>query len=98
MDTTMPPAGNLYLVVGYDGSPPATRALDAAVALLQGRAGRIDVLYVAHLPSVDMLSAEAVAEMEPPSKFTADDLTALLHRISQREQTASQQAALSQAA
>ncbi len=31
-------------------------------------------------------------------KFTADDLTALLHRISQREQAASQQAALSQAA
>ena len=31
-------------------------------------------------------------------KFTADDLTALLHRISQREQAASQQAALPQAA
>ena len=31
-------------------------------------------------------------------KFTADDLTALLHRISKPEQTASQQAALSQAA
>jgi hypothetical protein len=29
-------------------------------------------------------------------KFTADDLTALLHRISQREQAASQRAALSQ--
>jgi hypothetical protein len=31
-------------------------------------------------------------------KFTADDLTALLHRISQREQVASQQADLSKAA
>jgi len=31
-------------------------------------------------------------------KFTADDLTALLHCISQPEQAASQQAALSQAA
>jgi transposase InsO family protein len=31
-------------------------------------------------------------------KFTADDLTALLHRISQREQAASHQAALSKAA
>jgi transposase len=31
-------------------------------------------------------------------KFTADDLTALLHRISQREQAASQQATLPQAA
>ena len=64
MNTAPPPAGNLYLVVGYDGSPPAIRALDAAVGLLQGRAGRIDVVYVAHLPSMDMLSPGAVAEME----------------------------------
>ena len=64
MNTATPPAGNLYLVVGYDGSPPASRALDAAIGLLQGRAGRIDVVYVAHLPSMDMLSPGAVAEME----------------------------------
>jgi nucleotide-binding universal stress UspA family protein len=64
MNTATPPAGNLYLVVGYDGSPPAIRALDAAIGLLQGRAGRIDVVYVAHLPSMDMLSPGAVAEME----------------------------------
>ena len=57
MDTTTPPGGNLYLVVGYDGSPPASRALDAAIALLRGRSGRIDVLYVAHLPSMAALSA-----------------------------------------
>ncbi len=61
---TPPSAGNLYLVVGYDGSPPASRALDAAVSLLQGRAGRIDVVYVAHLPGIDMMSPGAVAEME----------------------------------
>src|ERR1700729_1162107 len=30
-----PPATDLRLVVGYDGSPPATRALDGAVNLLQ---------------------------------------------------------------
>ena len=60
----MPRAEDLYLVVGYDGSPPASRALDAAVSLLQGRTGRIDVVYVAHLPGIDMLSAGAVAEME----------------------------------
>jgi nucleotide-binding universal stress UspA family protein len=59
-----PPAPDLYLVVGYDGSPPASRALDAAVGLLQGRTGRIQVVYVAHLPSIDMMSAGAVAEME----------------------------------
>ena len=55
---------DLYLVVGYDGSPPATRALDAAVRLLHGRAGAVEVVYVAHLPSIDSLSPGAVAEME----------------------------------
>ena len=64
MNATAPPAGNLYLAVGYDGSPPAIRALDAAVRLLYGRPGTVEVVYVAHLPSVDMLSADAVAEME----------------------------------
>jgi nucleotide-binding universal stress UspA family protein len=54
----------LLLLVGYDGSPPAGRALDAAVNLLQGRAGRIDVVYVAHMPSMAALSSTAVAELE----------------------------------
>jgi nucleotide-binding universal stress UspA family protein len=75
MDATAPPAGDLYLVVGYDGSPPAIRALDAAVRLLRGRAGRIEVVYVAHLPSIDMLSAGAVAEME----VSFDDVARELH-------------------
>ena len=60
MNATAPPAGDLYLVVGYDGSPPAVRALDAAARLLHGRAGGVEVVYVAHLPSADMLSADAV--------------------------------------
>lgn len=51
-------------MVGYDGSPPARRALDAAVRLLQGRQGRIEVVYIAHMPSMAALSAGAVAELE----------------------------------
>jgi nucleotide-binding universal stress UspA family protein len=62
--TSTPPAVDLLLVVGYDGSPPATRALDAAVRLLQGRTGRIEVVYVAHMPSIAALSPGAVAEIE----------------------------------
>jgi nucleotide-binding universal stress UspA family protein len=62
--TATPPTGSLHLVVGYDGSPPASRALDAAVNLLQNRAGRIDIVYVAHLSSLAMLSPGAIAEME----------------------------------
>jgi nucleotide-binding universal stress UspA family protein len=66
-DTTPP---HLYLVVGYDGSAPAVRALDAAVRLLTGREGRIDVVYVAHMPGIDMMSADAVAE----EQLTFDDI------------------------
>ena len=64
MDTTTPPARDVRLVVGYDGSPPARRALDTAVNLLQGRTGRIEVVYVAHMPSTAALSAGAVGELE----------------------------------
>src|SRR5690348_17687827 len=58
------PTGFLRIVVGFDGSPPASRALDGAVRLLQGRTGRIELVYVAHLTSTVMLSADAIAEME----------------------------------
>jgi nucleotide-binding universal stress UspA family protein len=62
--TATPPTAFIHLVVGYDGSPPATRALDAAVRLLQGRTGRIHVVFVAHLSSLAMLSPGAIAELE----------------------------------
>jgi nucleotide-binding universal stress UspA family protein len=64
MDTTTPPARDVCLVVGYDGSPPASRALDTAVKLLQGRNGRMEVVYVAHMPSMAELSPGAVGELE----------------------------------
>ena len=64
MSTATPPVTDLRLVVGYDGSPPASRALEAAVNLLQGRTGRIEVVYVAHLPSMAALSPGAVTELE----------------------------------
>jgi len=64
MTTAASPTEFLRLVVGYDGSPPANRALDGATRLLQGRVGRIDVVYVAHLSSLVMMSPGAIAEME----------------------------------
>jgi len=81
MNATAPPAGNLYLVVGYDGSPPAIRALDAAVRLMHGRTGSIEAVYVAHLPGIDMLSAGAVAEME--ANF--DDVARELHTVASEQ-------------
>ena len=75
------PSPDLYLVVGYDGSPPSTRALDAAIRLLRGRSGRIDVVYVAHMPGIDMMSADAVGEMQSDFDAIERDL-----RISAGEQ------------
>jgi nucleotide-binding universal stress UspA family protein len=76
MTSATPPATFLHFVVGYDGSPPASRALDAAVRLLQGRTGRIEVVYVAHLSSMVSLSPGAIAEMELDFDDIAKDLRA----------------------
>jgi nucleotide-binding universal stress UspA family protein len=72
----MPPTGFIHLVVGYDGSPPASRALDAAARLMQGREGRIVVVYVGHLSSTVMLSADAIAQMESDFDLIEQDLRA----------------------
>ena len=76
MTTAAPSEGFLHIVVGYDGSPPATRALDAAVRLLQGRPGRIEVVWVSHLSSTVMMSAGAIAEMEAGFTELEPDLRA----------------------
>jgi nucleotide-binding universal stress UspA family protein len=75
MNNIMPPTGNLYLVVGYDGSDPAIRALNSAAGLLRGREGSITVVYVAHLTTAEMMSADAIAEME----VSFDEITRELH-------------------
>lgn len=81
------PLADLYLVVGYDGSPPSSRALDAAVNLLRGRTGRIEVVYIAHLPGIDMLSADAVGQMEVDFDEIARDLrTAAEKQLRGREE------------
>ena len=76
MNTPPPSAADLFLVVGYDGSPPASRALDAAISLLHGRSGCIDVVYVGHIPAVDMLSADAIVEMDASFDELEQDLRA----------------------
>jgi nucleotide-binding universal stress UspA family protein len=60
-----PAVRELHLVVGFDGSPPANRALDTAARLLSVRPpGRITVVWVAHLSSTVEMSADAVAVVE----------------------------------
>ena len=77
MSAPTPPAADIRLVVGYDGSPPAGRALDAAVRLLQGRTGRIELVYVAHMPSMAALSPGAVGELEHDFDDVEQELKAM---------------------
>src|SRR5260370_40992519 len=65
MSTETPTVREVHLVVGFDGSPPAVRALDTAARLLSVRPpGRITVVWVAHLSGEVSLSAAAVALVE----------------------------------
>ena len=53
----------LVLVVGYDGTEPSQRALGRAAEMLRDRAGRMEVVYVAHMPASVAFSAQAVASV-----------------------------------
>jgi nucleotide-binding universal stress UspA family protein len=50
----------LVLVVGYDGTEPAQRALRSATDTLERSPGRLEVVFVAHLPASAGFSAQAV--------------------------------------
>ena|ERR1700722_1684400 len=55
-------AERLVVVVGFDGSQCAYRALDASALLISGRVGTVDIVFVAHMASAAEMSADAVAE------------------------------------
>jgi nucleotide-binding universal stress UspA family protein len=57
------PGKRLIMVVGYDGSLPARRALDQAADVLRDRNGALEVVFVAHPPVSATFSAAAVAEV-----------------------------------
>jgi nucleotide-binding universal stress UspA family protein len=77
MNADTPTVPEAHLVVGFDGSPPATRALDAAVRLLATRTGRIIVVWLANLTPAEELSADAVAIVEGDFDEVARELRAL---------------------
>jgi nucleotide-binding universal stress UspA family protein len=75
MGAETPPVRKLHLIVGFDGSPAATRALDTSARLLAVRPrGRITVVWVAHLTSTVSLSADAVAIVERDFDQVAQEL------------------------
>ena len=83
MSAESPPGRELHLVIGFDGSSAAIRALDAAARLLSVRPpGRITVVWVAHLGGEVSLSADAVAIVENDFDQVASELrTAAAERL-----------------
>lgn len=55
-------AERLVVVVGFDGSDSAFRALDASAILISGRVGTLEVVYVAHIASGTEMSPIALTE------------------------------------
>jgi len=55
-------AEHLRVVVGFDGSEGAYRALDAAALLIVDRAGSLEVVFVAHLATVPDLAVDPMSE------------------------------------
>jgi nucleotide-binding universal stress UspA family protein len=77
MSPETPRVSELHMIVGFDGSPPALRSLDAAARLLSVRPpGRITVVWVAHLSSAVELSADATAIVEHDFDQVAAELRA----------------------
>lgn len=64
MDASPPrPPAAIDLVLGYDGSDPATRALEWAMRILAGRAGTLRIVHVTHSATGAGLSGLGYAEM-----------------------------------
>jgi nucleotide-binding universal stress UspA family protein len=66
----------LVLVVAYDGSEPAQRALLGAAEMLRDRTGRMEVVFVAHLPSTLSYSAPAIVAVQEGMDTEALELAA----------------------
>ena len=66
----------LELIVGYDGTGPAQRALEQAADMLKGRIGHIEVVYVAHIPSSVAMAPGALPMMA--TGFDEEEQTLLI--------------------
>ncbi len=78
MSAETPSVSELHLIVGFDGSPPAVRALETSVRMLSVRPpGRITVAWVAHLSgALSSRPADATAIMESDFDQVAGEVRA----------------------
>jgi len=65
---------HLVLVVGYDGTEPAERALQCAADMLAERPGRIEVVFVTHFPATMAFSGPAMVAVREGIEDEARDL------------------------
>src|SRR5438552_2658767 len=83
-----PPGAPVVVVVGFDGSERAQRALDAAARLLRGRHGQLEVVSVAPAPASSMLSegfeTSTTAPADHLERRLADEVRARLEPMEPR--------------
>jgi hypothetical protein len=65
---------HLVLVVGYDGTEPAQRALRSAADQLKRSPGRLEVVFVAHMPASAAFSPQSVSAFREGFDQEAHDL------------------------
>jgi nucleotide-binding universal stress UspA family protein len=68
------------LVVGYDGTEPAQRALRSATEMLRDRPGRLEVVFVAHVPSTVAFSPQGLAAVREGMDREESDLTSAVEQ------------------
>jgi nucleotide-binding universal stress UspA family protein len=67
----------LVVVVGFDGTDPSRRALSTAVEWLHDHPGRLEVVFVAHVPSTVALAAQAAEVVAEGLDEDAQSLAAM---------------------
>jgi nucleotide-binding universal stress UspA family protein len=84
--TARVPQGALILIVGFDGSRAAQRALDAAVQIVYQRQGRLEIVYVSEEAAVSA-SPKLTTEGDGFANGTAKQLSFTVRTLlEQREQ------------
>jgi nucleotide-binding universal stress UspA family protein len=76
----------LLVVVGFDGSEPAERALQSARRLVAGRLGSLVVVFVARVPGTAAMSPAALGEIRYSLDAEGDQIASALPTLLGKEQ------------
>jgi len=76
----------LLVVVGFDGSEPAERALQSARRLIAGRLGSLVVVFVARVPGTAAMSPAAFGEIRYSLEAEGEQIASALPTLLGKEQ------------